>query len=164
MKKTFNIAIGAVMSLAAYAAPTLAQDVGVSVSIGQPGFYGRIDIGDAPRPRIIYAEPRIVEHVRVVEAPVYLRVRPGHARNWKRHCREYDACGQRVYFVNDNWYNTVYVDHYRARGGQGGRGNHDNHDSQGRDDRDEGHGNGNGKGRGHGNGHGNGRGNGKGHD
>lgn len=156
MKKTFNMAIGAVMSLAAYTAPALAQDVGVSISVGQPGFYGRIDIGDAPRPRIIYAEPRIVEYVRVEEAPIYLHVRPGHARNWKRHCHEYDACGQRVYFVNDNWYNTVYVDHYRERGGHGEREGH--HDRG----HEEGHGNGNGKGKGRG--HGKGRGNGRGHD
>ena len=32
-------------ALAVAAAPALAADVGVSISIGQPGFYGRIDIG-----------------------------------------------------------------------------------------------------------------------
>ena len=31
----------------------LAADVGVSVNVGQPGFYGRIEIGDAPRPRLL---------------------------------------------------------------------------------------------------------------
>ncbi|CAG9932294.1 hypothetical protein [Candidatus Nitrotoga arctica] len=35
-------------------APTLAADVGVSVNIGQPGFYGRIDIGNYPQPQLIY--------------------------------------------------------------------------------------------------------------
>lgn len=34
--------------------PALAADVGISVSIGQPGFYGRLDIGDYPQPQVIY--------------------------------------------------------------------------------------------------------------
>jgi len=34
--------------------PVLAADVGVSVNIGQPGFYGRIDIGNYPQPQLIY--------------------------------------------------------------------------------------------------------------
>ena len=39
------------MAVATVAAPALATDVGVSVSVGQPGFYGRIDIGSLPRSR-----------------------------------------------------------------------------------------------------------------
>ena len=35
-------------ALAAMTLPALAADVGVSISIGQPGFYGHIDIGDFP--------------------------------------------------------------------------------------------------------------------
>lgn len=144
----------------AYTTPTLAADVGVSINIGDPGYYGRIDIGDAPRPRIIYAQPVIIERVRVHQDPIYLHVRPGHARNWRRHCHKYDACGQRVYFVNDNWYETVYVDHHRERRSYNrddGRRDHDDRDGHDRhDNRDDGHGNGRGKGHG--------KGNGKGHD
>ena len=33
-------------ALIAVTAPTLAADVAMSISIGQPGFYGQIDIGD----------------------------------------------------------------------------------------------------------------------
>jgi hypothetical protein len=33
----------------------LAADVGVSVQVGELGFYGRIDIGNLPQPRLIYA-------------------------------------------------------------------------------------------------------------
>jgi hypothetical protein len=45
----------------------------------------------------------------VVERPaVYLRVPPGHAKHWKKHCREYNACGERVYFVQERWYNEHY--------------------------------------------------------
>jgi hypothetical protein len=103
-------------ALVALATPTLAADVGVSVSIGQPGFYGQIDIGNAPRPQVIYAEPVIIQRVPVgvVRQPVYLHVPPGHAKNWSKHCYRYDACGRPVYFVQDRWYNEVYVPRYRG--------------------------------------------------
>src|SRR5690606_36262735 len=70
-----------VAALAATDAPALATDVGVSVSIGQPGFYGTIDIGNVPRPQVIYAEPVVIQPVPVgvVRRPVYLHVPPGHA-------------------------------------------------------------------------------------
>lgn len=95
--------------------PVLAADVGVSVSIGQPGFYGRIDIGDYPypQPRVIYNQPRIIEHVYVEREPIYLRVPPGHAKNWRKHCHAYNACGERVYFVQDDWYQRDYVPRYQ---------------------------------------------------
>ncbi len=48
--------------------------------------------------------------------PIYLRVPPGHRKNWRKHCLRYGACGQPVYFVGDNWYNNVYVPSYRAHG------------------------------------------------
>lgn len=41
-------------ALAAMTVPVFAADVGVSISIGQPGFYGRLDIGDYPQPQLIY--------------------------------------------------------------------------------------------------------------
>jgi hypothetical protein len=83
-----------------------AAEVGVSISLGQPGFYGQIDIGDYPPPRLIYAEPVIVEQVVIVPQPIYLHVQYDHIKHWDKHCHEYGACGQRVYFV-DGWY-TVY--------------------------------------------------------
>ena len=49
--------------LAASALPALAADVGVSVSVGQPGFYGRIDIGNAPPPVLIYPQPVVIQKV-----------------------------------------------------------------------------------------------------
>lgn len=124
MNKTIAGVAGALMGLAAYGAPVFAADVGVSVSIGEPGFYGRIDIGDYPRPRVYYAEPVYIDRGARYREPVYLRVRPGHSRNWKKHCHEYGACGERVYFVNDNWYNNVYVPHYRERSGRRDDGYH----------------------------------------
>jgi len=111
----------------------LAADVGVSVSVGEPGFYGRVDIGNFPQPQVIYPQPVVIQRVPVAVAPqpIYLRVPPGHAKNWRKHCHKYDACGQPVYFVRDDWYNNVYVPRYReeheherhAKGhGQGNRG------------------------------------------
>ena len=100
----------------ACAGAALAADVGVSVSVGQPGFYGRIDIGSMPPPRLVYREPIIVAPVAVgvVRQPIYLHVPPGHAKHWNKHCHRYNACGERVYFVQDAWYDDVYVPRYRA--------------------------------------------------
>lgn len=94
-----------------------ATDVGVSVSVAQPGFYGRIDIGSYPRPEVVYAQPIVVRPVPVgvVYQPVYMHVPPGHAKHWSKHCHKYNACGQPVYFVKEKWYNDVYVPQYRAR-------------------------------------------------
>jgi len=109
------------LALAAAAASPIAANAGVSVSIGEPGFYGRIDIGGMPPPRLIYAQPMEVYRapVGVVREPIYLRVPPGHAKHWSRHCREYDACDRPVYFVQDRWYQNVYVPRYREHGPRG---------------------------------------------
>jgi hypothetical protein len=112
-----------------------ATDVGVSISIGQPGFYGQIDIGSAPRPVLVYPQPVVIQRVQVVQPmqPVYLHVPPGHAKNWKKHCHRYDACARPVYFVKDDWYENVYVPYYEQERGKGngkgkgkgnGKGNH----------------------------------------
>jgi hypothetical protein len=104
------------MTLVAAATAASAADVGVSVTIGQPGFYGRIDIGNAPRPVLIYPQPVLVTPPPgVVPGPIYLRVPPGHAKNWRKYCQRYHACGRPAYFVQDGWYNDVYVPHYRER-------------------------------------------------
>lgn len=117
VNKTAITVIGALLAIAAVAMPVLAADADIPVALGQPGFYGRIELGDdAPRPRLDFAQARLVERVATYEDPIYLHVRPGQARDWPRHCREYNACGRHVYFVNDVWYNTVYVPHYRDRG------------------------------------------------
>ena len=99
------------VAIAATTGNALAADVGVSVTVGQPGYYGRIDIGNFPQPQLIYAQPIVIESVPVgvVPQPLYLHVPPGHAKNWRKHCGKYNACGQPVYFVSDNWYNNVYV-------------------------------------------------------
>lgn len=144
---------------AAVSAPALAADVGVSVTVGQPGFYGHIDIGDAyPAPALIYPQPVFVRPAPPGLEPLYLHVPPGHYKNWKKHCARYDACGRPVYFVQDSWYNNVYVPRYRERH------DHDHYDNDrgdhgDRGDRgDRGWDNDHGPGKGHGNGKGHGRG------
>ena len=99
--------------LAAATLPAFAADV--SVSVGQPGFYGRIDIGNAPPPVLIYPQPVVIQKVYVAQPPppLYLHVPPGHAQKWSKHCHKYDACSRPVYFVKDDWYNNVYVPHYQ---------------------------------------------------
>ena len=133
-----------VAAVAAVTAQALAADVGVSVQVGEPGFYGRIDIGNFPQPQLIYQEPALIQRVPVgvVREPIYLHVPPGHEKNWRKHCRQYDACGQPVYFVHDDWYQHEYVPRYRESDG-------DEHWERHGDDRGEGHGHGHGKGKGH---------------
>jgi hypothetical protein len=116
----------------ALSAPALATDVGVSITIGQPGFYGHIDIGDFPPPRFVYPEPLIIERGPFLRPPVYLHVPPGHAKNWRKYCGKYNACGERVYFVRDDWYQNEYVPRYQEK--------HRGHSDSGK------HGNGNGNG------------------
>lgn len=89
----------------------------ISITIGQPGFYGRIDIGGYPQPQLIYPQPVIIQPVPVYRAPVYLHVPPGHAKDWQKHCDKYKACGEPVYFVQDNWYEREYLPRYRERHG-----------------------------------------------
>ena len=119
-------------ALAAVTAPALAADVSVSVSIGQPGFYGRLDIGGYPQPQVLYRRPIAVERVPENRPPVYLRVPRDHAKHWRKYCRKYNACGERVFFVQDDWYHREYAPRYQEQH----RERRDKH----REDRDDRHG------------------------
>lgn len=110
MKKYFTVL--AVLALTTCTTSLFAADIGVSVNVGQPRFYGRLDVGGYSEPRVIYVQPRMVEWVARDREPIYLHVPPGYARNWRNHCDEYDACGERVYFVQDSWYTHEYAQHY----------------------------------------------------
>jgi hypothetical protein len=138
--KTQLLAATAMLALSTAA---FATDVGVSVTVGQPGFYGRIDIGNMAPPPVLYPQPVIIQRpARIVAEPLYLRVPPGHAKNWGKHCSKYNACTRNVYFVRDEWYTNEYAPRYREehRGGGHQGGGHG---------RDDGH-----PGKGHGKGHG----------
>ena len=126
MKKILAIAV----ALGALA-PAFAQtSVGVSIGVNQPGVYGRIDIGNFPQPQVIYAQPMIIQRPAqyVQQQPVYLYVPPGHQKNWKKHCGRYNACGQPVYFVKEEWVRERYEEKHH-----------------GDQERGNGHGNGHGK-------------------
>jgi hypothetical protein len=119
MKKILSL-----VAMTLVAAPALAADVGISIGIGDPNFYGHIVIGNAPPPVLVYSEPVVIVRSEVVMEPIYLRVRAGHAQNWSRYCGEYNACGRPVYFVRDDYYNDVYAPHYHKNHGNGhGKGN-----------------------------------------
>ena len=114
--------------LAALSAPAFAGDVAVSIRVGEPGFFGQIELGSMPQPAVVYARPVVVEHAPEYReaAPIYLHVPPGHEKHWSKHCAEYHACGRRVYFVRDDWYNNEYVPrHQHADREHGGDEGHD---------------------------------------
>lgn len=145
------------LAAAFVAAPVFAADVGVSINVNQPGLFGRLDIGGYPAPQTVYAQPIIIERgPQYVQAPpLYVHVPPGHQKRWSRYCREYDACGRPVYFVRDDWYQTVYAPRYREVHGRDFDGDRDRGRGDDRDDRDDrgrgkDHGHGHGKGKGHG--------------
>ncbi len=133
MKKLLFIILISLVAGSAYAA-----DVSVSISAGQPGFYGQIDIGSAPKPELINPSPVVIQPgpTRVVGEPIYLRVPPGHAKNWKKFCAKYNACDRPVYFVRDKWYNNVYVPHYQKHKEEYKRGESGSRDVRERGDRD----------------------------
>ena len=97
-----------ILAALALAAPAAhAADVNVRVLVTSevaPGVYGRVDIGSAPPPPVVYEKPVIIARPASVPPPVYLHVPPGHAKNWKKHCKHYNACNVPVYFVRSAEY------------------------------------------------------------
>jgi hypothetical protein len=126
----------AALTVAAVSSAHAGVDVGVGVTIREPGVYGRIEIGTgAPPPPVIYRQPVVIAQPAVVVAPVqplYLYVPPGHAKKWGKHCHKYDACGRPVYFVKEEWVQARYAEAHPGKGppvhaqGRGkGKGKHD---------------------------------------
>ena len=101
---SFGIAVGSA---------AIAQDV--TVKIGEPGYVGRVEIGDAPKPILISPNPIIIERERLVEQPTYVYVPAEQRKDWARYCGRYDACSRPVYFVEERWYTDVYVPHYKSK-------------------------------------------------
>lgn len=106
MKKIIVLMLGAAAIGSAVAQPSVA----VSIGINQPGVYGRINIGDIPRPALVLPQPVIITQPRVVieRQPIYMYVPPTHQQNWRQYCGRYSACGQPVYFVQDRWVRERY--------------------------------------------------------
>ena len=98
-----------------FSGPASAQtNVGVSIDINRPGVYGRVNIGNYPQPVLVSPQPVIIvqQPVAVVRQPIYLYVPPGHQKNWGKHCGRYNACGQPVYFVQEQWVVERYRNEY----------------------------------------------------
>ena len=113
MRDSLRTGVLMAFALAAGAPLASAGDVSVGVTItGEivPGVYGRVDLANRPPPPLLYAEPVVIERPppRVIVEPVYLHVPPGHAKNWRKHCREYHACNRPVYFVKSAEYEPGY--------------------------------------------------------
>ena len=102
MTRSWLLLPAALLALAAHAADTQVR-VLVTSDVA-PGVYGRVDIGSAPPPPVVYEKPVIITRVERTPAPVYLHVPPGHAKNWNKHCKHYNACDVPVYFVRSAEY------------------------------------------------------------
>lgn len=144
---------GAMAALLLAAAGGAHAQAYVNATVGgelAPGVYGRINIGNAPPPPLIYAEPVIIHRPAVVvpRAPIYLYVPPGHAKNWGKHCGRYNACNQPVYFVQEPPPRRGPPP--RAHGRDDRRWD-DDHRHGGKHDREQDRGRGHGNGKGHGN-------------
>lgn len=102
--------IALVLAAGALGTAAAQPNVGVSIGINQPGVYGRINIGDVPRPALVLSQPVVIAQPRVVvdRSPIYLYVPPTHQQDWRRYCGRYGACGQPVYFVRDEWVRERY--------------------------------------------------------
>jgi len=111
MRAISYLTAGLILAAVAAASPAQAQ---VSLSVGTPGFYGAIDIGGAPPPDLVYQQPMAIQPAAVGVAPLYLYVPPYQYASWGSYCGMYNACGRPVYFVNQSWYDRVYVPHYRS--------------------------------------------------
>lgn len=145
MKK---LIVALALASTAAATPALAADVGIAISIGEPGFYGQLVIGGVDRPRLLNSRPVEAVHRYHNLAPIYLRVPEAQRRNWKHYCDRYNACARPVYFVRDDWYRNDYAPRYRKEHGYDkhedrGNGRASDHDKG----RDNGKGHDNGKGR-----------------
>jgi hypothetical protein len=148
MKKLLLSAVAGCIGAAGVIGAAAAADIGISINVAQPGFYGRIDLGAVPTPPpLLMRAPVVVEQapMDVPREPVYLHVPPGHEKHWAQHCREYNACGVPVYFVQDRWYNEVYVPHARVAREPVRDERREEYRDEYREMREEPHGNGHGK-------------------
>ena len=109
--KAFNFCAAVIILCTVASAAQAQADVNISVGgIIKPGVYGRVEVGTRPPPAVIYPQPVIISQPVVVaqpvvvqQQPIYMHVPPGHAKKWNKHCYKYNACGQPVYFVKNDY-------------------------------------------------------------
>ena len=124
--KKYLLTVLATLAAATAAAPAWsAVDVGVGITIREPGVYGRIEIGTQAPPPLLYPQAVVIAPPAViVQPPLYLYVPPGHAKNWSKHCSHYNACARQVYFVQETWVQTRYDEQYgKGKSKNKGKGN-----------------------------------------
>jgi hypothetical protein len=119
----FHVLLAAA-GLALAVAPAVAQEVRITIS-GEvaPGVYGRVDIGGRPPP-VFYPQPVVIltpAKPGPPVTPIYMHVPPGHAKNWSKHCKKYNACGHPVYFVRSAEYEPGYKHPGKGHGKGKGR-------------------------------------------
>ena len=103
-----SFAVLVLASLSAHAGTAI-----INLSVGgeiSPGVYGQVQLGNAPPPPVFYPQPMIIVRQPAMMAvePIYLHVPPGHAKNWAKHCRAYNACNRPVYFIKSAEYEPGY--------------------------------------------------------
>jgi len=130
--KKYLLTVATVIAAASAAPAWSAVDVGVGITIREPGVYGRIEIGSQPPPPLLYAQPVVIHQPTVVvrQPPLYLYVPPGHAKDWGKHCGRYNACSRQVYFVQEQWVQERYEQHHgKGQGKNKNKGKGNKHDS-----------------------------------
>ena len=91
-----------------------ADDLAVGINLSgrvAPGVYGEVHIGNNSPPPVVYEAPVQIVHVRDAPPPIYMNVPPDEARDWRAHCRHYNACNRPVYFVRSDEYEQGYRRH-----------------------------------------------------
>ena len=133
----------ALLALALSAATSVlaGTDVAVSIGINQPGVYGRINIGNAPPPVVVHSQPVVIapSPVAVQQSPIYLYVPVAHQQNWRSYCGRYNACGQRVYFVKEQWVRERWEHEHERHGKHRGHDHKHGHDHRGKHGRGHDH-------------------------
>jgi hypothetical protein len=146
--RAIRFVLPSALALVAAVPMARAQNVSVGVTISGevvPGVYGQVVLGNRPPPPLLYAQPVIAEPVVVAEPvrvePLYLHVPPGHAKHWRQHCREYNACNRPVYFVRSPEYEPGFrMDRWRAEHEHEHGHEHHGEHRHGDEDRDHEHG------------------------
>ncbi|MCT0207714.1 hypothetical protein [Synechococcus sp. CS-1332] len=119
--RLFHAALVVVCGAGIVYTPVQAQ-TSLTLQLGQPGYFGPINLGNQTPPPVYGYGPVIVRPdsrgrdrwTQAATQPVYLRVPMNQARDWGRYCGLYQACNMPVQFVRDDWYRNVYAPRVRA--------------------------------------------------
>ena len=129
MKNTFALPLALLGAL--LGSPGLAQ-VDFSIQLGQPNYYGGLNIQGFPNTQFYNYSPVLIQPLSPeYSQPVYLRVPLYQRQSWGSYCGRYNACQRKVYFVRDNWYRSIYAPRYRNMNNGRNRYNHGNGNGNG---------------------------------